>query len=144
MGTPVNLIRAIAAVVVGFSVVAATVLLSGELLWRYTDIYSVPMGSPIRYTPGSLTTDLIRALAGCVLGGLTAGAISNRWRLISVAVLGGLLLLLEALSSGSTTDYRPIWFRILAMVMLPCGVLLGGCFHKWLAPRLRSKGRLTA
>jgi hypothetical protein len=135
--------RATLAILGGLVVLSATVVLSGELLIRYTEIGMVPMGSPIQYTTAGLASDLARALAACGLSGFITAALFSRWRVVTVSMVALCLFSLAVLGLWPATDGRPTWFHALALFYLPGAVLAGGYLQQLVTIRLIQRRRLT-
>src|SRR5262245_56854867 len=108
MSNLIDVLRSLLALVLGFTVMAGVVTVTGELVVSYASIGDVPMGSPVRYTPSGLAVDLIRMITSCLLGGITVAATARRWWPVTTLSTLIVLLLLPQVFSGTEPKY-PAW-----------------------------------
>lgn len=125
------MLRTIGAVVAGYAVMAAGVLLATIIATRLM-LGGSMLDPSIRPTPSYLAVNVVYSCAFALLGGYVASSIAAHRRLMHAAILAALILLFsfKALVSGPAVG-QPAWYSYaIAIGGIAC-VLVGGIVHAW-------------
>jgi hypothetical protein len=119
--------RSCLAILGGFAVAIGLYATSGELIWRFTTIGSIRLGSSPDYTPVGLAAVLARLVVSVAIGGFIASWVAIRARLWHATAVG-LCVLAPFITQGIPAPHaQPVWYSVLFLVLIvPVGLLGGG------------------
>ncbi len=131
------MIRAVAAVVVGFVVIAAIVNIP-LALYALEPAAAFENGTTDVVTTGWMILSVVVSVAAALCGGFVAGVIAKDPANKPVAVLAGIVFVLGALSalgSFGETPGQPTWYAFALPFIGGSGVLIGGSLRQlWRRP----------
>lgn len=114
------MIRSILAVVAGFVVVVAGVMVAS---WGVAWVLGVEEGAP---STAYLVLNVTGSALSAVAGGFTAAVIAGRRGFIHALALALILVVLGVVEGGADYLGRPSWYPVAIGILGPLGALLGG------------------
>ena len=111
------MLRSIAAVVLGYLVLAAPIIALFAAWFR------TPAAVP---TPAFMRFSLAYAFAFAVVAGYLTGVVARRLEMAHAVALAALCALLGLASMVTTAGREPVWYQAANLGFMVAGVLLGG------------------
>lgn len=117
------ILHAFLALLAGYAVMAALVIVLTALLARLVPSWA---GSEGRPQPGYVFVNLGYSFLAAAAGGYVTAWAASANPLVHVLALGIVVLALAALSAMQARGKQPIWYQLSLVAIAPLGVLAGG------------------